>query len=130
MEAEGLRTGRFEGGQGRGPARVAHERRASGDRLGCRRDLGIRNTQENRVSAGRDLGAAERLADLVTGRVQGPRQSRAHPAGAHDGHDRGVTGQGRVSVVGDPFQFPHAEYRSVGLVLLVAATSFRGPFRP
>ena len=117
MQAEDLGAGAAAGSSAlkrRGAARVADEPGAARHDLGRGRDLGVRHAQQDRLGAGGHLAAAGGLADLVAGLAQRGGDGEAEAAFAHDADPRQGDGRRRVEVGEVPFQFPHAEYRSVG----------------
>ena len=90
---------------------MADERHGARDRLGCGRDLGVGDAQEDRVAGG-DLAAPGGSVDLVTRAAERLDERRPHPAGAHDPdaeRPRGVRRPGAAGVGGVPFQFPHRD---------------------
>jgi hypothetical protein len=91
---------------------VPYQWRGARDSLGRSRDLGVGHAQEDRLAVGH-LASAGGLAYAVPGVAERGGDSGAEPASANDADPRQGDGHRRVEVGEVPFQFPHAEYRSV-----------------
>ena len=85
MEPELLGSARGERRQGRGTARMAHERRRARHCLRGAGDLGIRHAQDDRVT-GWDLIPARRSVDADARLSQRRRKDASKPATSDDAH--------------------------------------------